>query len=57
MWQLENGVEPGRVIFEKKLAVVWDHSVSWLVSAYEVINNCELVEKVVHLQMHLKSPF
>ena len=49
MWQLENGVEPGRVIFEKKLAVVWDHSVSWLVSAYEVINNCELVEKVVHL--------
>ena len=56
MQQLENGVEPGRVLFEK-LAVVQDCSVSWLVNAYEVINNCELVEKVFHLQIHLKSPF
>ena len=48
MQQLKSGVEPGRVVFEKKLAVVRNRSVGWLVNAYEAINNHELVEKVIY---------
>ena len=46
MQQLKSGVEPDKVVFEKKLGVVRNHSVGWLVNAYEAINECELVEKV-----------
>jgi len=47
MRQLKDGVEPSEVVFEKKLGVVQNRSVGWLVNAYEAINNCELVEKVI----------
>jgi len=46
MEQLKSGVEPSKVAFEKKLPIVRNRSVSWLVNAYEAINKCELVEKV-----------
>ena len=43
-----------KVVFQKKLGVVRDQSVGWLVHAYDAINKCELVEKVCHLLNHLK---
>ena len=54
MQQLQSGVEPHEVVFQKKLGVVRDWSVGWLVHAYDAINKCELVEKVCHLLNHLK---
>jgi len=50
MQQLKADVKPEKVVFVKKLGVVRDHSVSWLVNAYEAINRRELVEKVNYLQ-------
>jgi hypothetical protein len=47
MKQLDSGVEPSKVDFEKRLPVVWDRSVRWLVNGYEAINNPELVKKVI----------
>ena len=47
MEQLGSGVEPSKVEFEKRLGVVWDCSVRWLVNGYEAINNPELVKKVI----------
>ena len=44
--QLNSGVDPSAVTFEKKLPVVRDHSIRWLVNAYEAINNPELIKKV-----------
>jgi hypothetical protein len=35
------------VEFEKRLGVVRDRSVRWLVNGYEAINNPELVKKVI----------
>jgi hypothetical protein len=55
MQQLKGGVEPSKVVFEKRLPVIWDCSVGWLVNADEAINNCELVEKVIQPFTHLKS--
>ena len=49
MQQLQSGTEPHKVVFEKKLGVVRDRSVGWLVHAYDAINKCELVEKVCDL--------
>ena len=49
MQQLNGGVKPDKVVFEKKLGIVRNRSVGWLVNAYEAINKCELVEKVNHL--------
>ena len=46
MQQLNAGVEANKVVFEKKLAVVRDRSLTWLVNGYEAINKCEIVEKV-----------
>ena len=46
MKQIKTGVEPSKVVFEKRLPVVWDHCVSWLINGYEAINKCEVVEKV-----------
>ena len=46
MKQLKDGVEPSKVVFEKKLPVVRNRSVAWLVNAYEAINNHEFVKKV-----------
>ena len=56
MQQLKSGVEPKDVVFEKQIGTVWDRSVGWLVNAYEAINNCELVEKVMCLLTHIKVP-
>ena len=44
--QLDSGIEPSMVTFEKWLGVVWDHSVQWLVNGYKAINNPELIKKV-----------
>jgi hypothetical protein len=46
MQQLNAGVVPSKVVFERKLGVVRNRSVSWLVNGYEAINKCEVVEKV-----------
>ena len=47
MDQLGSGVEPSKVDYEKRLPVVQDRSVRWLVNGYEAINNPELVKKVI----------
>ena len=44
--QLNSGVQPSQVVFEKKLPVVRNRSVGWLVNGYEAINKHEIVEKV-----------
>ena len=49
MEQLQSGAEPNEVVFEKKLGVVRDRSVGWLVHAYDAINKRELVEKACGL--------
>jgi len=49
MYQLNKGISPGQIPFEKRLPVVRNRSVEWLVNAYEAINNQELVQKVVSL--------
>jgi hypothetical protein len=46
MKQLNAGVQANKVAFEKKLGVIRNRSVGWLVNGYEAINNCEIVEKV-----------
>ena len=46
MKQIKTGVEPSKVVFEKRLPVVRDRCVSWLINGYEAINKCEVVEKV-----------
>jgi len=47
--QLNSGVTPNQIIFEKKLPVVRDRSVQWLINGYEAINNPEIVQKVILL--------
>ena len=47
MEQLGQGVEPSMVKFERKLPVVRNQSVKWLVNGYEAINNPDLVKKVM----------
>jgi hypothetical protein len=46
MRQLNAGIEPSKVVFERKLPIVRNRSVGWLVSGYEAINKREIVEKV-----------
>ena len=57
MVQLNKGAKPEKVVFVKKIGVVCDCSVSWLVNAYEAINNHELVEKVTQFLKYIKSLF
>jgi hypothetical protein len=38
MQQLQSGTKPHEVVFQKKLGVVRDQSVGWLVDAYDAIN-------------------
>jgi len=45
--QLDHGVEPNMVAFEKRLSVVRDRSVRWLVHGYGAISNPELIKKVI----------
>ena len=47
MEQLRAGVEPSKVDYEKRLPVVRDRSIRWLVNGYEAINNPQLVKKVI----------
>ena len=54
--QLQGGAEPNEVVFQKKLGIVRDQSVGWLVHAYDAINEHELVEKVCGLLNHPKLP-
>jgi len=55
MQQLNAGVQANKVVFEKKLAVVQNRSVDWLVNGYEAINKCEIVEKVSYLLKYSQS--
>jgi len=45
--QLNSGTDPTGVTFEKRLPVVRDHSIRWLVNGYKAINNPELIKKVI----------
>ena len=45
MQQLKTGIKPNKVVFEKRLPVVRNRSVSWLVNGYEAINKPEIVKK------------
>ena len=47
--QLDKGVLPSQITFEKRLPVVRNRSVGWLVNGYEAINNPEIVQKVMLL--------
>lgn len=49
MKQLNTGIEPSKVEFGKKLPLVRNRSVGWLVNGYEAINKCEIVQKVCYL--------
>jgi hypothetical protein len=46
MNQLNSGVTPNKVTFDKRMEVVRNRSVMWLVNGYEAINNPEIVQKV-----------
>ena len=43
---MKAGIEPRKVVFEKRLPVVRNRSVGWLVNGYEAINKHEVIEKV-----------
>jgi hypothetical protein len=47
MGQLGAGATPNQVTFEKRLPVLRNRSVGWLVNGYEAINNPEIVQKVI----------
>jgi hypothetical protein len=47
--QLKANVEPSKVVFERRLPIVRNRSVGWLVNGYEAINKHEVVEKVSYL--------
>ena len=49
MEQLGHGVEPSKVTFEKRLPIVRDRSIRWLINGYEAINKPELIKKVVFM--------
>ena len=53
--QLNTGVEASKVVFAKKLPIVRNRSVSWLVNAYQAINKQEIVEKVRHFLTIISS--
>ena len=57
MEQLNAGVQANKVVFAKKLPVIRDHSVSWLVNGYEAINRVEIVEKVISIFIILNFNF
>jgi hypothetical protein len=44
--QLGQGIEPSKVTFEKRLPVVSNCTVKWLVNGYKAISNPDLVKKV-----------
>ena len=46
MAQLSSGTAPNKITFEKRLPVVRNRSVQWLINGYEAINNPEIVQKV-----------
>ena len=50
--QLNSGIEPSMVTFEKRLPVVRDRSIRWLVNGYDAINNPELIKKVIPMNIH-----
>jgi hypothetical protein len=47
MEQLEQGIEPSMVTFEKRLPIVRNNSVRWLVNGYKAINKPDLVQKII----------
>ena len=51
MDQLNSGMTPDQVSFDKRIGVVRNRSVTWLVNGYEAINNPEIVQKVISFNM------
>ena len=49
MNQLSLDTPPDQITFDKRIGVVRDRSVMWLVNGYEAINNPEIVQKVIFL--------
>ena len=49
MEQLDEGIEPRMVTFDKGLPIVRNNSVRWLVKGYEAINKPDLVKKVIFI--------
>ena len=49
MNQLSSGVTPDQITFDKRIGVIRNRSVDWLVNGYEAINNPEIVQKVIFL--------
>lgn len=49
MDQLDSGITPDRITFDKRMGVVRNRSVTWLVNGYGAINNPEIVQKVTIL--------
>jgi hypothetical protein len=47
MEQLKSGVGPNQITFEKRLPVIRNRSVQWLINGYEAINHPEIVQKVI----------
>jgi hypothetical protein len=49
MKQLNSGITPDEITFDKRMEVVRNRSVTWLVNWYGAINNPEIVQKVIFL--------
>jgi len=47
MEQLNKGIKPSMVTFNKGLPVIRNCSIKWLVNGYEAINKPDLVKKVM----------
>ena len=57
MEQLDQGVEPGMVVFEKGLPTVRNRSVGWLVNGYKAIDKPDLVKKVRFKVSHITTTY
>ena len=57
MSQLRLGVAPNQITFEKRLPIVQNRSVQWLINGYEAINNSEIVQKVTWYCEHIVTLF
>ncbi|KAF9789720.1 hypothetical protein BJ322DRAFT_991400, partial [Thelephora terrestris] len=49
MVQLNSGITPDQIAFDKRMGVVRDRSVMWLINGYMAINNPEIIQKAFRL--------
>ena len=49
MGQLKSGVAPNQITFEKRLPVIRNRAVQWLINGYDAINHPEIFQKVILL--------